>query len=72
MRGEEFVKRLLPQKEEPGEKLRSSLAKMSKGEIQLMLVQLEEEMRAAAETLEFERAAQIRDQIFELKEKVRR
>lgn len=63
---------LLPQKEEPDEKLRASLAKMNKGEIQLMLVQLEEEMRAAAETLEFERAAQIRDQIFELKEKVYR
>ena len=35
------------------------------------LMQLEEEMRAAAETLEFERAAQIRDRVFELRKRLR-
>jgi excinuclease ABC subunit B len=35
------------------------------------LMQLEEEMRAAAETLEFERAAQIRDRVFELRKRLK-
>ncbi len=62
---------VLPQ-EEPGEKFLSTTKSMNKEQVQLMLMQLGEEMGAAAETLEFERAAQIRDQIFELKGKLNR
>jgi excinuclease ABC subunit B len=53
------------------ERTTQALAKVPRQHVQLMLMQLEEEMRAAAETLEFERAANIRDRIMELKKRLR-
>ena len=48
------------------------IKKLSRKESQALAVKLEKEMRAAAKALEFERAAELRDMIFELKENSRR
>ncbi|MBR2594936.1 MAG: UvrB/UvrC motif-containing protein, partial [Solobacterium sp.] len=42
-------------------------AKLSKHEKEKMLAGMEQEMREAARLLDFERAAELRDMIFELK-----
>jgi excinuclease ABC subunit B len=55
---------------EAREKVLKETSPLSKEEAQFMIMHLEEEMRIAAETLEFERAAEIRDRIFELKKKI--
>jgi len=47
-----------------------SLEVLTREEAQFMIMHLEEEMMMAAETLEFEKAAEIRDRIFELKKKM--
>ncbi|MEI6310492.1 MAG: excinuclease ABC subunit UvrB, partial [bacterium] len=51
--------------------LAQSMKGLSASQQTQALMQLEEEMRAAAETLEFERAAQIRDRVFELRKRLR-
>jgi len=62
---------VLPGQVEEGEaELLKKPQSLSGEEVRFMLMHLEEEMRMAAETLEFERAAQIRDRIFELKRKI--
>jgi excinuclease ABC subunit B len=43
-------------------------AQMPKGELSRLIKELERQMKAAAEGLEFEKAANLRDQIFELRE----
>jgi excinuclease ABC subunit B len=43
---------------------------LPRDQLQLMVLQLEEEMHGAAETLEFERAAEIRDRILILRKKL--
>ena len=40
---------------------------MSKKETQEMIIKVEEEMKLAAKNLDFERAAQLRDILFEMK-----
>ena len=45
----------------------SRKTKMSKQDMSRMIADLEKEMRDAAKVLDFERAAQLRDIIFELK-----
>jgi excinuclease ABC subunit B len=45
---------------------------LPRDQLQLMVLQLEEEMHGAAETLEFERAAEIRDRILILRKKLER
>jgi excinuclease ABC subunit B len=45
---------------------------LPKDQLQLLVLQLEEEMHGAAETLEFERAAEIRDRILILRKKLER
>lgn len=46
---------------------RTKAKKMTKKEREKMLVQLEKDMKEAAKTLDFERAAELRDVLFELK-----
>jgi excinuclease ABC subunit B len=48
------------------------LKKLSRKEAQALIAKLEKDMRTAAKALEFERAAEIRDMIFELRENSRR
>ncbi len=40
---------------------------MPKNELQRVIAELEDQMKAAAQNLEFEKAAVLRDQIFELR-----
>ena len=44
----------------------SSKPKMSKKELNNMLIRIEEEMKEAAKNMDFERAAELRDMIYEL------
>ena len=44
-----------------------NMASMSSEDLEEVIAQLEEEMRSAAQALEFERAAALRDQLFELR-----
>lgn len=53
--------------EEKGKYSLDNIGKMKKNEIKEMISRLEKEMKAAASELQFERAAEIRDVIFELK-----
>jgi excinuclease ABC subunit B len=50
--------------------LRKEILQMPKDEMQRIIQTLEEEMRSAAEELEFERAAQLRDEIVELRKEL--
>jgi len=50
-------------------KMEKPKAQMSAAEIRKLIVELEKEMRMAAENLQFERAAELRDKIIELKKK---
>ncbi|HWR30506.1 MAG TPA: excinuclease ABC subunit UvrB [Negativicutes bacterium] len=47
------------------------IKKLSKKETLALVTKLEKDMRTAAKELEFERAAELRDMIFELREKIR-
>jgi len=47
------------------------IKKLGKKETQALLAKLEKDMRAAAKALEYERAAELRDMIFEIREKHR-
>ncbi|MDW8064243.1 MAG: excinuclease ABC subunit UvrB [Anaerolineae bacterium] len=49
----------------------AGLSPMSKDELQLLIRNLEKEMKKAAQALEFEKAAALRDRIFELREQLR-
>lgn len=53
--------------EEKGKYGLDSIGRMKKDEIKDMIVRLEKEMKEAAKDLQFERAAELRDVIFELK-----
>ncbi|MFN3929697.1 MAG: helicase-related protein, partial [Thermoflexus sp.] len=55
--------------EEPG--MPGQLPAMPKDELQRLIRALEKEMKRAAQDLEFEKAAALRDQIFELREQLR-
>ena len=46
---------------------RELAANMQKRELERMIREMENQMRAAAKELEFERAAMLRDQVYELK-----
>jgi len=52
---------------EPGEGLRGKASKLEQKELARMISELEKQMRAAAKELEFERAALLRDQVYELR-----
>ena len=47
------------------------IKKLGKKETQALLAKLEKDMRAAAKSLEYERAAELRDMIFEIRDKNR-
>lgn len=53
---------------EAGEPIRGKASKMEQKELQRMIHELEQQMKAAARELEFERAALLRDQVYELRE----
>jgi excinuclease ABC subunit B len=53
---------------EPGEGRGYAPAQMPRDELSRLIKELEKQMRSAAEGLEFEKAAALRDQIFELRE----
>jgi len=46
---------------------RASTARMERSELQRLITEMESQMRASAKELEFERAAMLRDQIYELR-----
>jgi excinuclease ABC subunit B len=50
-----------------GETLRGKAPKFEQKELQRMITELEKQMKAAAKALEFERAAMLRDQVYELR-----
>jgi len=52
---------------EPGEELRGKASKLEQKELMRMIGELEKQMKASAKELEFERAAMLRDQIYELR-----
>jgi excinuclease ABC subunit B len=52
---------------EPGEELRGKASKLEQKELMRMIGELEKQMKASAKELEFERAALLRDQIYELR-----
>jgi excinuclease ABC subunit B len=52
---------------EPGEELRGKASKLEQKELMRMIEELEKQMKAAAGELEFERAAMLRDQVYELR-----
>jgi excinuclease ABC subunit B len=54
--------------EEPGEYRAIVPAQLPKDELHKLIKELERRMRRAAEELEFEKAAALRDQIFEMRE----
>jgi excinuclease ABC subunit B len=53
---------------EPGEELRGKASKLEQKELMRMINELEKQMKASAKELEFERAAMLRDQVYELRE----
>jgi len=56
-----------PQEKDKPRSARELAAKMQQHELETLLAELEKQMKAAAAELEFERAAMLRDQIFELR-----
>ncbi|MDY6873169.1 MAG: excinuclease ABC subunit UvrB [Chloroflexota bacterium] len=52
----------------PGEALRGKASKLEQKELMRMIKELENQMKVAAKELEFERAAMLRDQVYELRE----
>jgi len=52
---------------EPGEELRGRAGRLEQKELLRMITELENQMKAAAKELEFERAALLRDQVYELR-----
>ena len=52
---------------ESGEGLRGKASKLEQKELARMISELEKQMRAAAKELAFERAAMLRDQVYELR-----
>ncbi len=53
---------------EAGAELRGRASKLEQKELMRMIEELENQMKAAAKELEFERAAMLRDQVYELRE----
>jgi excinuclease ABC subunit B len=53
--------------EEGGAGLRGKASKLEQKELQRMITELENQMKVAAKELEFERAAMLRDQVYELR-----
>jgi excinuclease ABC subunit B len=53
---------------EEGVELRGKASKLEQKELMRMIEELEKQMKAAAKELEFERAAMLRDQVYELRE----
>ncbi len=54
----------------PKDSLEDQLEGMSKGELEDLLVSLEEEMRAASEAMDFEEAARLRDVVVQIKSRL--
>jgi len=52
---------------EPEDTRRAAASKMERSELQRLINELEQQMRASAKELEFERAAMLRDQVYELR-----
>jgi len=52
---------------EAGADRRASTARLERSELQRLIAEMESQMRASAKELEFERAAMLRDQIYELR-----
>lgn len=52
---------------EPKDTRRAAASKMERSELQRLINELEQQMRASAKELEFERAAMLRDQVYELR-----
>ncbi len=55
---------------EPGAEFRGQASKLEQKELARMISELEKQMKAAAKELEFERAAMLRDQVYELRSHV--
>ena len=53
-----------------GEKEKATLGKMPKDELARLIKELEKQMKQAAQELEFEKAALLRDQILELRQEM--
>jgi excinuclease ABC subunit B len=53
---------------EEGRDMRSKASKLEQKELARMIAELEKQMKAAAKELAFERAAMLRDQVYELRE----
>jgi excinuclease ABC subunit B len=57
-------------RDENGMSIGARLAKLPKSELRKMVTDLEEQMRVAAQELEFEKAAMLRDQVLELRQQL--
>src|SRR5574341_732789 len=64
----DLTARLRAVAEEPGEYHAASPAQLPKDELARLIKELEKQMKEAAQNLEFEKAALLRDQIFELRQ----
>ena len=60
-------KKIVPGQVEDGKKLAAAVEGMERAEVMDMVMELEGEMHAAAEELDFEKAARLRDMVEEMK-----
>ena len=60
-------KKIVPRQVEDGKKLVAAVEGLERAEVMDMVMELEGEMHAAAEELDFEKAARLRDRVEEMK-----